>query len=272
VCEQDFNVVVYHDGQGGAKAREIIREFEFYHWQEGPKRVRFNILVTSYELFMQDLQYIRPIRWKFLIIDEGHRLKNKSAKLTEALKQINCPRKLLMTGTPIQNNIAELFALLQFVCPSVFSSEQEFMNSFGDCTTSAQVEKLQEAIRPYMLRRLKEVVDKTIPVKEETIINIELMTMQKIYYFHIYKHNAEFLRMGCTKSNMPSLINIEMELRKCCNHPFLIAGVEEREVGLRPMDDEWFKRFIEASGKMVLLDKVCAQHDQMPVPRQRTHD
>ena len=136
-----------------------------------------------------------------------------------------------------------------------------------------QVEALQKAISPYMLRRVKEDVAKDIPAKEETVIDVELTSIQKQYYRAIFEHNHAFLSMGATRTNAPKLMNIQMELRKCCNHPFLLEGVEQRE------NEKQFNDFVEngnfedkttaeqqlmlnergyvqTSGKMVLLDKL----------------
>ena len=136
-----------------------------------------------------------------------------------------------------------------------------------------KLEALQKKISPYMLRRVKEDVAKDIPAKEETVIDVELTSIQKQYYRAIFEHNHAFLSMGPTRSNAPKLMNIQMELRKCCNHPFLLEGVESREM------EKAFGEFLEqgkfdgksaeeqqellnergyvmTSGKMVLLDKL----------------
>jgi chromodomain-helicase-DNA-binding protein 7 len=166
------------------------------------------------------------------------------------------PKRVLLTGTPIQNSTEELWTLLNYIAPFDFYSLDQFMEKFGNLKDSSQVEELQEAIRPYVLRRMKENVEKSIPPKEETIIDIELTTLQKQYYRAIYEKNRNFLSRGCEKSNIPRLINIEMELRKCCNHPWLIKGVEDKEVDPHAPNDVYCQKTVEASGKMVLLDKL----------------
>ena len=145
-----------------------------------------------------------------------------------------------------------------------------------------QVESLQQMISPYMLRRVKEDVAKDIPAKEETVIDVELTSIQKQYYRAIFEHNHAFLSIGATRQSAPKLMNIQMELRKVCNHPFLLENVEHRET------DRKFKEFIESgafegktpeeqqhmlnehgyvmtSGKMVLMDKL------LPKLRQEGH-
>ena len=146
----------------------------------------------------------------------------------------------------------------------------------------AQVESLQQMISPFMLRRVKEDVAKDIPAKEETVIDVELTSIQKQYYRAIFEHNHAFLNMGATRQTTPKLMNIQMELRKVCNHPYLLDGVEHREM------DRLYNEFTEkgdfqgkaaeeqqhilnehgyimSSGKMVLLDKL------LPKLRQEGH-
>ena len=129
-----------------------------------------------------------------------------------------------MTGTPLQNNTAELWALLNFIEPAKFPDPEKFALRYGNITTQEQVESLQRRIAPHLLRRVKEDVAKDIPPKEETIIDVELTTMQKQYYRAIFEHNHGFLMQSLKGTAMPKLMNIQMELRKCCNHPFLIQG------------------------------------------------
>lgn len=131
--------------------------------------------------------------------------------------------RVLLTGTPLQNNVDELFSLLNFLEPKQFANSQAFLAEFGQCQTDEQVTKLQDILKPMMLRRLKEDVEKALKPKEETIIEVELSNIQKKYYRAILERNFSHL---CKKgASAPSLMNTMMELRKCCNHPFLINGI-----------------------------------------------
>ena len=253
----DMNIVVYHDVMRGRESREFIRQHEFYYPHS--KRVKFHVLCTTYEVLIGDIEILSHLPWQQVTIDEGHRLKNKSSKILEALNVLKVKRRLLLTGTPIQNNTNELFTLLHFLEPDVFSSASAFSASFGHLEESEQVEALQERIRPYVLRRMKEAVERSIPGKEETIIDIELTMLQKKYYRAIYEKNLAFLRQGVSRSNMPRLVNMEIELRKCCQHPWLIAGVEDKEIADGMTDDEYMAKTIAASGKLVLLEKLLAK-------------
>lgn len=178
-----------------------------------------------------------------------------------------------MTGTPLQNNTQELWTLLNFIEPYKFPSLEDFQTNFGNMANRQQVEALQQMISPYMLRRVKEDVAKDIPAKEETVIDVELTSIQKQYYRAIFEQNHAFLSMGQGRSTAPKLMNIQMELRKCCNHPFLLEGIEQRENekafatlqesgvldNKTPEEQQLLVNehgYIKTSGKMVLLDKL----------------
>jgi SNF2 family DNA or RNA helicase len=258
----NMNVVVYH---GSQTSRQIIYEKELFQIDMKKNKpalnhsfLRFNVLITTYEMAMAGISHLKPIQWRAAILDEAHQLKNKSSKRTEMLKQYNIEHRVLATGTPLQNRLEELFALLTFLEPEKFPSEEEFLSDYGDLQKSEDVSKLQDLLKPLMLRRLKEDVEKTIPIKEETIVEVELTGPQKKYYKAILERNFNFLSKGCKGSNMPNLINTMMELRKCCIHPYLIKGAEDRIIDEAKAysPEEQFNLMIQASGKLVLLDKL----------------
>lgn len=130
--------------------------------------------------------------------------------------------------------------MLNFIEPFKFADPEEFQARFGNMANRSQVEALQQIISPFMLRRVKEDVAKDIPAKEETVIDVELTRVQKQYYRAIFEHNHAFLNLGGSRLNAPKLMNIQMELRKVCNHPFLLEGIEHRET------DRLYKEFTEA--------------------------
>lgn len=258
-----MNCVVYHDSEGGSDIRAFIREQEFHFASEAHRRrgiYKFNVLVTSYQTLMMDAEFLDFIHWRYIVIDEAHKLKNREAKLLQVLHGFTWDSCLLMTGTPLQNGVFELWCLLNFIEPDKFPSQQEFYDEFGDLNTAEQVAQLHEQLRPYMLRRVKEDVEKSIPPKEETIVDVELTTMQKKYYRAIFERNRQFLNMGAS-GTVANLVNVEMELRKCCNHPFLIRGVEDKECA--GLDEQMrMKILTQASGKTVLLDKLLTKFRQ----------
>lgn len=180
---------------------------------------------------------------------------------------------ILLTGTPLQNSTEELWALLNFADPVAFGDKDAFVEKFGQLKDAKQVSDLHSMLKPYLLRRVKEDVEKSLPPKEETILEVTLTPVQKKYYKAIYEKNTAFLFKGAKPSNAPSLMNVMMELRKCCNHPFLIRGVEDRILhdaadSLKEKKDEsgndipidYLKLFgdqlVNSSGKMALLAKL----------------
>jgi SNF2 family DNA or RNA helicase len=155
--------------------------------------------------------------WKALIVDEAHRLKNNKSKLFQDLVTVPRDWCLLLTGTPLQNSTEELWSLLHFCDPVSFGSRDEFTSKFGQLQDADQVANLHTVLRPYLLRRVKEDVEKALPPKEETVLEVTLTPIQKQFYKAIYERNTAFLFKGSKPSNAPSLMNVMMELRKCCN-------------------------------------------------------
>lgn len=222
----DLRVLLYH---GTEASRDVMFEYEFFYKDQKTDQIipglcKFDVILTTYEMCLSGQHHLRNIIWRIGIFDEAHRLKNKNSKAAEVLQTFQVEHKVLLTGTPIQNSLDELFALLNFLQPHRFFSMEHFLKEYGNLRRSEDVEKLQALLKPLMLRRLKEDVEKSIPVKEETIIEVELTNIQKRYYRAILEKNFGFLMKGAKSNNMPNLINTMMELRKCCIHPYLIKG------------------------------------------------
>uniref|UniRef100_A0A7N8XBC9 Chromodomain helicase DNA binding protein 7 n=1 Tax=Mastacembelus armatus TaxID=205130 RepID=A0A7N8XBC9_9TELE len=267
----ELNAVVYHGSQA---SRKTIQAYEMYYRDTQGKIIkgvyRFHAVITTFEMILADCPELRSIPWRCVVIDEAHRLKNRNCKLLEGLKMMDMEHKVLLTGTPLQNTVEELFSLLNFLEPERFLSEQTFMTEFGDLKTEEQVQKLQGILKPMMLRRLKEDVEKNLAPKEETIIEVELTNIQKKYYRAILEKNFSFLSKGGAGggggggASVPNLLNTMMELRKCCNHPYLINGAEEKIIeefkdshgGGADMPDMALQAMIQAAGKLVLIDKL----------------
>uniref|UniRef100_A0A4W6DQ68 Chromodomain helicase DNA binding protein 6 n=1 Tax=Lates calcarifer TaxID=8187 RepID=A0A4W6DQ68_LATCA len=258
-----MNVIVYH---GSQISRQMILQYEMFHRDpQGntiPGVLKFHGLITTFEMIMADCPELKKLHWRCVVIDEAHRLKNRNCKLLEGLKLMNLEHKVLLTGTPLQNSVEELFSLLNFLEPLQFPSESSFLEEFGDLKTDEQVKKLQAILKPMMLRRLKDDVEKNLAPKEETIIEVELTNIQKKYYRAILEKNFSFLSKGANQHNMPNLINTMMELRKCCNHPYLITGAEEKilesfkKSHSPDAPDFQLQAMIQAAGKLVLIDKL----------------
>uniref|UniRef100_A0A8B9TKV9 Chromodomain helicase DNA binding protein 6 n=1 Tax=Anas platyrhynchos TaxID=8839 RepID=A0A8B9TKV9_ANAPL len=259
----EMNAIVYH---GSQISRQMIQQYEMvYRDSQGnplPGIFKFQVVITTFEMILADCPELKKIQWRCVVIDEAHRLKNRNCKLLEGLKLMALEHKVLLTGTPLQNSVEELFSLLNFLEPQQFPSETAFLEEFGDLKTEEQVKKLQSILKPMMLRRLKDDVEKNLAPKQETIIEVELTNIQKKYYRAILEKNFSFLSKGANQHNMPNLINTMMELRKCCNHPYLINGAEEkiledfRKTHSPEAPDFQLQAMIQAAGKLVLIDKL----------------
>ncbi|KAK2863071.1 hypothetical protein Q5P01_002604 [Channa striata] len=259
----DFYVVTY---TGDKDSRAIIRENEFTFDDtavKGGKKafklrreapIKFHVLLTSYELVTIDQTALKSIDWACLVVDEAHRLKNNQSKFFRRLNDYKIDHKLLLTGTPLQNNLEELFHLLNFLTPNRFNNLEGFLEEFADISKEDQIKKLHDLLGPHMLRRLKADVFKNMPAKTELIVRVELSPMQKKYYKLILTKNFEALNSK-GGGNQVSLLNIMMDLKKCCNHPYLFP-VASMEAQKTPSGAYEGSALTKASGKLMLLQKM----------------
>jgi chromodomain-helicase-DNA-binding protein 1 len=244
-----LNVVTYY---GDKDSRAIIEEHEMF--VDGDKRkIKFNVLLTTYEPVHLNPDFFSSINWQFCAVDEAHRLKNRETKLYTVLDACKIPNKLLITGTPMQNSIEELRALLDFLNPGEVDAPDEIENL--DPEEAAKiVAAFKDKIRPYMLRRIKTEVEKDLPPKTEKIIRVDLSSIQLEYYQNIITKN--FAELNKAGQKQLSLLNVMMELKKVSNHPFLITGVEDRYLRRDAGKEETIRSLVTSSGKMMLLDKL----------------
>lgn len=249
----DLNYVVY---LGNSEARSTIREHELM-FNGNPKKTKFNVLVTSYEYILMDSDFLRSIKWQALAVDEAHRLKNKESKLYSELASFGAPAKILITGTPIQNNLAELSALLDFLNPGKVRIDED-LDTLAAADAQAKLSDLHAAIAPYILRRTKETVESDLPPKTEKIIRVELSDVQLEYYKNILTRNYAALNEG-NNGQKSSLLNIVMELKKVSNHPYMFPGAEEKVLNGSERREDQIKGLIASSGKMMLLDQLLAK-------------
>uniref|UniRef100_A0A8C4EWN0 DNA helicase n=1 Tax=Dicentrarchus labrax TaxID=13489 RepID=A0A8C4EWN0_DICLA len=259
----DMYVVTYI---GDKDSRAVIRENEFSfegNAIRGGKKaskmkkdspVKFHVLLTSYELITIDQAVLGSIEWACLVVDEAHRLKNNQSKFFRVLNNYPLQHKLLLTGTPLQNNLEELFHLLNFLTPERFNNLEGFLEEFADIAKEDQIKKLHDMLGPHMLRRLKADVFKHMPSKTELIVRVELSPMQKKYYKFILTRNFEALntRGG---GNQVSLLNVVMDLKKCCNHPYLFPAAATEAPKL-PNGMYEGNALTKSSGKLMLLQKM----------------
>ncbi|XP_051917069.1 chromodomain-helicase-DNA-binding protein 2 isoform X2 [Hippocampus zosterae] len=245
----DMNVVVY---LGDVMSRKTIRDYEWVNHQT--KRIRFNALLTTYEILLKDKGVLGNINWAFLGVDEAHRLKNDDSLLYKTLMEFRSNHRLLITGTPLQNSLKELWSLLHFLMPDKFDSWEDFEDDHGKGRENGY-QSLHKVLEPFLLRRVKKDVEKSLPAKVEQILRVDMSAQQKQFYKWILTRNYKALSKG-TRGSSSGFLNIVMELKKCCNHGFLIKQPEEGEP---ESQQEQLQALVRASGKLVLLDKLLTR-------------
>ncbi|XP_061152522.1 chromodomain-helicase-DNA-binding protein 1-like isoform X2 [Syngnathus typhle] len=216
----------------------------------------FHVLLTTYELCLKDASFLRRWKWKVLVIDEAHRLKNQNSLLRKTLTEFSVGFRVLLTGTPIQNNLQELYSLLSFIQPAIFSEDDVdgFARSYADVRNRpALATELQSILEPFLLRRVKSEVAVDLPKKTEVVVYHGMSALQKKYYKALLMKDVE--AFGSDQSNKTRLLNILIQLRKCVDHPYLFDGVE-------PEPFEMGEHLVEASGKLCLLDSMLAYLQQ----------
>jgi chromodomain-helicase-DNA-binding protein 1 len=266
-----INTVVY---VGDAQSRAVIRNYEFSR--------TFHVLLTTYELVLKDQELLSQTRWKQLVVDEGHRLKNASSQLYDVLYSlVPSGGRLLITGTPLQNSLGELWCLLRFLMPDKFNDYDAFVARYsldgedeaeeteaeGDAIGERSANRLSQKhqdrlselhalIKPHILRRLKRDVEKSLPGKTERIIRVDLSAHQKELYRHILARNYLDLRRAQEAAGVKgstSLINVLGELQKLCNHPVLCSSSKREPLQIpSPISQD----FLAESGKLALLQRL----------------
>ncbi|KAL8128899.1 hypothetical protein V2J09_018054 [Rumex salicifolius] len=264
-----MNAIIYHGD------RQVRNDIMKKHMPRtiGPK---FPIVITSYEVALNDAKkYLRHYSWKYIVVDEGHRLKNANCKLLKHLKLLPCENKLLLTGTPLQNNLAELWSLLNFILPDIFSSHEEFESWFdlsGKCNSEAEREELEEKrrsqvvkklhaiLRPFLLRRMKSEVEKMLPRKKEIILYANMTEHQRNFQEHLLnktlENHLQSKSDGITtyRGMKGKLNNLMIQLRKNCNHPDLLESAFELSYLYPPVE-----QIVGQCGKFRLLDRLLVR-------------
>ncbi|KAI0516660.1 hypothetical protein KFK09_009337 [Dendrobium nobile] len=262
-----MKAIIYH----GSKADRAELRRKYMPREIGPK---FPIVITSYEVVMNDAKFLSHYTWKYVVVDEGHRLKNMNCKLLREIRRMPIENKLLLTGTPLQNNLAELWSLLNFILPDIFSSHQEFESWFdfsgkyysdGEQEESEEkrrvqvVSKLHSILRPFLLRRMKADVEQMLPRKKEIILYANMTEQQKNIQNHLLNRTLEnylieTVSSGLVRPGMKGkLNNLLMQLRKNCNHPDILQSGYDESFSYPPIDI-----LVEQCGKFQLLERLLA--------------
>lgn len=222
----------------------------------------FDVFLTTYDLVVLDACFLSHIQWYYTIIDEAQRIKNPSSVLYTTLQdQFMIPRRLLLTGTPVQNNLSELWALLHFCMPRIFGELKDFITTFkrvatmtqGDNTSgcSKQFKLLRYIVHAFMIRRTKALLVKngtlTLPPLSEVTVLAPLVPLQKKIYVSVLHQELPKLLTSGSGTQHQSLQNVVVQLRKTCSHPYLFNGVE-------PEPFEEGEHLVQASGKLIILD------------------
>ena len=240
---------------------------------------KFNSVLTTFDYVMRDKKFLSKVDWSYIIVDEGHRMKNAQSKLTLTLSKFyKSQHRLLLTGTPLQNSIPELWSLLNFLLPTIFNSVENFESWFSAPFAAAGetvemneeenlliIHRLHKVLRPFLLRRLKLEVEDQLPPKVEKVLRCDFSAMQRrLYNIMSEKENSSGSssfdissssnEIGNSSSMLPKqkvhvqgLMNTLMQLRKVCNHPYLFSPNGEYIIN---------EDLIRSSGKLVLLDQV----------------
>lgn len=276
---------------GTKEDREVIVTHEFYFKSEGDqadihvsdttehpvqeKIPRFHILLTTPQMAVKHEDDLMSFQWRLLAIDEAHSLKNSASIRTTTFSRYKTDAKLLITGTPMQNSIEELFNLLNFIEPEVFPSIDVFacrddksveifksalqswentistptpsLNSCSEILSSQhRVDAIRSTIQPYILRRVKSIVEKCIPPRKELILRVHMTPLQISCSEWLLEQNYEMLT--AKSYNSVKLQNLLMQLRKVCNHPYIIHDLKLHTASLKDM--------VDGSGKFQVLDKL----------------
>ncbi|RHZ78787.1 hypothetical protein Glove_156g94 [Diversispora epigaea] len=205
------------------------------------KDAPFHVVITSYQLIVQDQSYFARLKWQYMILDEAQAIKSSTSARWKTLLGFHCRNRLLLTGTPIQNSMQELWALLHFIMPTLFDSHQEFSEWFSkDIESHAenkgslnehQLKRLHMILKPFMLRRVKKNVQNELGEKIEKEIFCLLTARQRVLYRGLREKIsvAELLEKAATlpdNDNVDSLMNLVMQFRKVCNHPELFERAD----------------------------------------------
>ncbi|KAF7258824.1 hypothetical protein EG68_03868 [Paragonimus skrjabini miyazakii] len=248
VWAPEFHVLVY---SGDRNVRAALQEYEFRIPNSGGVAA-FHVLITSHELACIERSCLQGFEWSALVVDEAHRLKNKQSRLFKETSQYKAGFKMLLTGTPLQNNLEELFHLLYFVEPKAVTTFKSLTEKWAEMSKEERISSLHDQLKNHLLRRLKADVISDLPKKSEITVLVEMSVLQRKLYKLILTKNYEELRCG-------SLMNSLVHLQKVCDHPYLIPAGDAIAPRLnvdQPNPRYEPKALVQVSGKLVVLMKL----------------
>ncbi|ODQ78226.1 hypothetical protein BABINDRAFT_52814 [Babjeviella inositovora NRRL Y-12698] len=234
-------------------------------------KCKFDVVITSFEMVIREKAALKKFRWQYIIVDEAHRIKNEESALSQIIRLFYSQNRLLITGTPLQNNLHELWALLNFILPDIFGDSDVFDRWFDQQRAEKREDELEEGntddeneerqdkviqqlhnvLSPFLLRRIKADVEHSLLPKKEVNLYVGMSEMQIRWYRKLLEKDIDAVNGVVGKrEGKTRLLNIVMQLRKCCNHPYLFEGAEP---GPPYTTDE---HLVYNSGKMVILDKL----------------
>ncbi|AEO62345.1 uncharacterized protein THITE_2106426 [Thermothielavioides terrestris NRRL 8126] len=246
----DLRVVAYY---GGRVSQALALQYELF--PNNSKELKAHVVIMSYDSAKdgETRNKFGSTKWAGLVVDEAQALKNDENALYRALNAMRIPFKLLLTGTPLQNNKRELFNLLQFIDPAM---KAEDLDREFEQVTSENLPELHNLIRPYFLRRTKAEVLTFLPPMSQVIVPVSMTVLQERLCKSIMERNPELIRSVFVQDKMKakergSLSNILMQLRKCLCHPFIYSqAIEDRTLS----PEVTRRNLIEASSKLMLLE------------------
>ncbi|KAJ2954687.1 hypothetical protein O0L34_g2984 [Tuta absoluta] len=263
----DFKVVPYW---GSPAERKILRQF----WERKDlhtPHAAFHVVITSYQIVVSDLKYLNRVSWQYMILDEAQAIKSSASMRWKLLLGFSCRNRLLLSGTPIQNSMAELWALLHFIMPTLFDSHEEFNEWFSkDIESHAEnkstidekhLSRLHMILKPFMLRRIKKDVENELSDKIEIMVHCPLTIRQKLLYIALKKkikieellHYSVGAESGhnVDKNFTSNLMNLVMQFRKVCNHPELFERRDVKSPFAMQVDDYHIPKVVAEEGILI---------------------
>ncbi|CAI2338686.1 unnamed protein product [Caenorhabditis sp. 36 PRJEB53466] len=222
-------------------------------FKQNVKSQSFDICIMSYETAIKLDRVIQAVHFNYVVIDEAQRIKNDKVSLAVAVRSFHSTRRLLLTGTPFQNNVHELWALLHYLVPAIFDDAESFEEIFSSQNLSADVNlinRLHRIMNPFMLRRVKHDVEKSLMPKKEYKMYMGLTELQKKWYSKVLNKEIEIMNREGVR-NAKKISHVLMALREVTNHPYMLPAAEP--VGPPFVTDE---TIVSSSGKMMVLDKM----------------